>query len=200
MKEIPEIFDESMRFLKILRELELVERVVYRPSDKRENDVEHSYQIAMMAWFLNNHFKLNLSVEKLLKYGLVHDLIEVYAGDTPAYAKNQTENTSATKKVREEEAFVRLKKEFDSEEFIQMIEDYEKKADLESRFVYDIDKLVPAMNIFLDKGYGWNKLNLNLSEIKEEKRIKIKSTKQTIDFLEEALSRFEREEDRLFKK
>lgn len=193
------MLEKSLKFLKLLRNLELVERMVYRPSDRKENDVEHSYQIAMMAWFLSDQFNLKLSTEKLIKYGIVHDLIEVYSGDTPVYSKDPI-NTAETKKEREDKALIVLKKEFsDFKELIETIENYEKKVDEESTFVYEIDKIVPALNIYLDKGYGWNKLNIKLEEIKREKRNKVKSVKQLVALMEESLALFEKEKEKLFK-
>lgn len=193
------MLEKSLKFLKLLRGLELVERMVYRPNDTKENDTEHSYQIAMMAWFLSDQFNLKLSTDKLIKYGMVHDLIEVYSGDTPVYSKDPI-NTIETKKEREEKAFITLKEEFGNfKELIKTIENYEKKIDKESIFVYEIDKIVPALNIYLDNGYGWNKLNIKLEEIKQEKRSKIKNTKQLVSLLEETLDLFEKEEKKLFK-
>ena len=195
------MLDKSLAFLKLLRELEKVERTVFRPNDKRENDVEHSYQVAMMSWFLSDKFGLNLSSDKLLKYALAHDLIEAYSGDTCVYVKNPAISTNSieTKEEREAEAFSKVKKEFgDFRELIEIIEAYEAKKDEESIFVYEVDKILPPLNAYLDGGYGWNKLGLTLEEVKKEKRKKVTHTKQVIDLLEEALSRFEKEESKLF--
>lgn len=193
------MLEKSLKFLKLLRNLELVERTVYRPNDRKENDVEHSYQIAMMTWFLSDQFNLQLSTDKLIKYSIAHDLIEVYAGDTPVYSKDSV-NTIKTKKEREEKALIALKKEFgDFKELIKIIENYEKKIDEESIFVYELDKIVPALNIYIDNGYGWNKLDIKLEEIKQEKRGKVKNTKQLVALLEETLNLFEKEKKTLFK-
>lgn len=194
------MLNDSLNFLKLLRELEKVQRSVYRPDGKRENDCEHSYQVAMLAWYLVDYFKLSLSKEKLLKYGLAHDLIEAYAGDTCAYKKTDINpNTINTKKEREEKAFIKIKKEFANfKDLIQIIDDYENKIDFESIFVYEIDKILPALNIYLDDGYAWNKLGITLEEIKIEKRSKVKKIKELKDLLEELLKRFEDEKERLF--
>jgi len=191
------MLDKSLEFLKFLRKFEEIKRTVYRPDGREENDAEHSYQIAMMAWFLSNEFDLKLSTEKLLKYGLVHDLVEVYAGDTPAYSADLQIHQS--KKEREEKAFERITKEFTHfEELIETITAYEKKEDEESIFVYEIDKIIPALNLYMDDGYGWNKMGLTLEQIKKEKRSKVKNVKQLVDLLEETLERFEKEEGKLF--
>ncbi len=192
------MLNKSLDFLKILRELEKVERAVYRPNDKKENDVEHSYQVAMMSWFLANQLKLDLSVEKLVCYGLVHDLVEVYAGDTPAYSKKD-KNTQETKKEREEMALRRIKNEFSHfDSLLSCIDSYENKQDKESVFVYEVDKLLPALNLYLDGGYGWKKHGLTFDDVKKEKRSKIVSTRELVNLLEETLSRFEEEKRELF--
>ncbi len=190
------MLDETLKFLRLLRDLEDVQRTIYRPNGQQENDVEHSWQVAMMAWFWAHQFNLTLSREKLLTYGLVHDLIEVYASDTPVY-NNAT--GVATKERREREALQKIKAEHgDFSELINAIEQYEAKADDESVFIYETDKLLPALNLYLDNGYGWNRLGLTLVEIKKEKRSKIQNVPELIALLEEALARFEKEQKRLF--
>ena len=55
-------------------------------SEKQENDVEHSYAVAMLCWYLHDALKLELDIAKILKYALVHDFVEVYAGDVNTFA------------------------------------------------------------------------------------------------------------------
>lgn len=56
-----------------------------------ENDAEHSYQLAMMCWYITTIENLNLDINKILKYALVHDLAEVYAGDVSLYTSNDAQ-------------------------------------------------------------------------------------------------------------
>lgn len=189
------MLDRSLHFLKFLREFEKVERAVYRPTDRKENDAEHSYQTTMMAWFLAHQFDLPLSTEKILQYALVHDLVEVYAGDTPVFS----EKNSHDKKERERGALEKIKDTLSHfPELIDTIEQYEQKSDPESVFVYEIDKLIPAFNIYIDNGYGWNKLGVTLDQIKKEKVKKVKNTKELVNLLEELLDRLEKEREQLF--
>lgn len=195
------MLNKTLSFLKLTRDLEKVERTMFRPdNDRAENDVEHSYQVAMMAWYLSEQFKLPLSKEKLFKYGLAHDLVEVYAGDTPAFLKNNTNtNTHESKKEREAKAFERIKSEFGYfTDLIETIESYEEMKDEEAVFIYELDKIIPTLNAYLDDGYGWNKFNITLEEIAAEKRKKMTKVKELVDLLEEMLQRFEEEKERLF--
>jgi putative hydrolase of HD superfamily len=192
------MLDKTLKFLRLIRDFEKIERTIYRPTDKKENDIEHSYQVAMLAWFLRDQFGLSLSQEKLLKYALVHDLVETYAGDTPVFVKHETYSIE-TKKEREEKALIKIKKDFcNFKDLTDNIESYEKREDEESIFIYELDKLIPALNIYMDNGYGWKKLGLNLEKIIEEKRNKIKTINQLVSLLDEALKRFEQEKDKLF--
>jgi putative hydrolase of HD superfamily len=50
----------------------------------QENDTEHSYNLAMTAWYLAAYFP-ELDKNKLIRYALVHDLVEIHAGDTFAF-------------------------------------------------------------------------------------------------------------------
>jgi putative hydrolase of HD superfamily len=196
------MLDKSLNFLKFLREFEKIERTIYRPGEieKAENDAEHSYQVAMMAWFLNNEFDLGLSLEKLLKYGLAHDLVETYSGDTPVYNHIvKSENSIDTKEQREKLAFERIKKEFgEFDDLIETIENYENKIDDESVFVYELDKIIPVLNIYLDKGYSWKKLKLKIEDLETQKRSKVKKVSQLVDLLEDLLDAMNRDKDKLF--
>jgi len=76
-----------MRFIALIHKFQHVERRVFaKGKDIRENDVEHSYQLTVVSWFIASCNNLSLDKDLLIKYGLVHDLVEVYAGDTFFYA------------------------------------------------------------------------------------------------------------------
>lgn len=148
--------EKLLRFVKLTNDFKNIERDIPQSLSgfNKENDSEHSYQLAMISWYLAITENSNLNIEKILKYALVHDLPEVYAGDTPLYTLN--EEYLNNKKDRETESILKLKKEFSH--FVDLdiwIEKYEKREDDESKLVYAADKLLPIMSIFLDKGHAW---------------------------------------------
>ena len=82
---------ELIKLEKTLVLLGEVQRADYWPgSHKRSNetDIEHSYCLAMTSWQLATTLHLPLSQEKILKYALIHDLPEVYAGDVPLFSSD----------------------------------------------------------------------------------------------------------------
>jgi putative hydrolase of HD superfamily len=50
--------------------------------DRLENDSEHSFQLAMVSWYIISTKRLKYNIDKVIQYALVHDLVEIYAGDT----------------------------------------------------------------------------------------------------------------------
>lgn len=151
--ERPQSIGDLLKFVKLTHEFQQVRRAVLVNSEERqENDLEHSGQLALIALYVCDTAKLPLNRGLVLEYALVHDLVEAYAGDTHFYDAAGR----AGKKEREEAARLRLKQEFpEAQRFHELIEAYEAKADDESKFVYALDKLLPIVNIYLDKGRTW---------------------------------------------
>lgn len=140
-------------FQKFLLAFRGVERALYIPdTDESENDVDHSYFLAMLAWFLAPHIDPELDTGKIIKYCLVHDLVEVHAGDTFAFDAEGQED----KKQREHQAYLKIREDFpDFPQMSEAIGIYEKREDRESKFVYALDKMTPAFLSCLDEGRCW---------------------------------------------
>lgn len=141
-------------------------------ADHFENDAEHSYQLAMIAWYLIDTEKLKLNKELCFMYALAHDLVEIYAGDTYIFDTNKKAHTS--KKQREKKALEKIGKRFSRfKTLTSVIKRYEEKKDGESKFIYALDKLIPPMQIFLEKGKLWREKGVTLEQIIENKTPKV---------------------------
>ena len=173
-------------FHDLLIQLQKVERFTLYPYDtsKRENDVEHSYFLAMAVWMLAPHF--DLDADKAIKIALTHDLIEVHSGDTFVFGEQANIDTKAQ---RERDALDRIKNDWpDFPAMIESIEDYEHKASAEARFVYALDKVMPIIMNILGKGYGWRKNKITLERFIAEKEAKIAKDSPIYDYYQEILS------------
>ncbi|MEI6887489.1 MAG: HD domain-containing protein, partial [bacterium] len=151
-----------LSFTKFTHSFQKIERRIFATGlNRNENDLEHSGQLALVAWYFIDSSKLKLNTEKVIKYALAHDLVETYAGDTYFYSKDK--KIQESKVQREKNALVRIKKEFpDFKEIEKIITKYEEKSDPESRFVYALDKIIPVLNIYLDEGRSWKRDNVSL--------------------------------------
>ena len=172
--------EKLLEFNKLLLSFREVERVLFvKGKDERENDMEHSFQLALLGWYIASSNGLTLKIDLLIKYALAHDLVEVYAGDTDVFTKDVS--LHANKHEREEKALERIKKEFP--EFVELhsiIEGYEKREDAESKFIYALDKLVPVLNIFEDGGRTWSQRGITFEMLMAEKISKV-AVSQVID-------------------
>ncbi len=165
------ILNELFSFLEFTHKFQQIQRVIFATGEKRnENDAEHSYQLAMACWFVVQTKKLELDKNKIINYSLVHDLVEIYAGDTYFYSADQ--NLQSSKPAREKAAFERIKKEFPKlKDIHKAIKGYEALKDEESKLVYAMDKMIPVLNIYLDKGRNWkrDKVTYEMARTKDDK-------------------------------
>lgn len=128
-----------------------------------ENDSEHGYQLALTALYIIEANKLNLDPYKCMGIALVHDILEVHAGDTPVFA---SEETKASQSEREQEAIQQLKQQWTEMELMHaLIDEYEHCNTPESKFVYALDKLVPMCSNYVDGGRNWQKNGITLDKI-----------------------------------
>lgn len=163
---------------RILIQFNNLPRQVYH-SDRQESDTEHSYALAMAGWFLAQYFP-ELNTDKVIRLALAHDLVELHAGDTFAYAEKAAHDTKAE---REAAAYKRLQKDWsDFPEMIDSISEYEARTSSEAKFVYALDKLMPALLNYLNKGDIWRMHNITFEQFMAEKEAKMPVSSEIYDY------------------
>lgn len=160
-----------LQFVTLTHSYQQIQRQILATGENRnENDAEHGYQLAMIAWYIVTSRTLDLDLNLVIKYALSHDLVEAYAGDTPFFTTDKT--LRASKPEREQKALKKIQLNFpEFRELASYIDDYERKDNKEARFVYALDKIIPVMNIFLDNGKTWqrDKITYAMIRTKDEK-------------------------------
>lgn len=115
-----------------------------------ENDVEHSWSVAVLACALAPHIDRKLNVGKICQFAVVHDLVEIYAGDTKVFDSG---SSASDKAARERDALKQIQQRFPAFNWItDTITEYEKRSSNEALFVYAIDKYIAVAYDLLDKG------------------------------------------------
>jgi len=192
------MLSKIINFTKLLNKFRSVERVLLvNEKDRNENDVEHSYYMAMLAWYIVNVNKLDLDINLVIKYALIHDFVEVYAGDTYIYSSDRAHIES--KEKREKEAAEKLQKDFSEfEDMHTLIEKYEKREDRESRFVYALDKIQPVLNIYTDGGRTWKVHKVGLQMLIDHKKDKVIVSPEVKKYFEDLIELLKKEEKDLF--
>lgn len=157
---------------KLMTRFAAVERRVRMPAplDRAENDVEHTYTLAMAAWFLAEYFP-ELNRDTLIHLALAHDLLEVHAGDTFVYGDA---SELASKADREAAAVHQLEKEWaDFPGLLEAIEEYERRESAEAKFVYALDKIMVITLNMLSDGKTWHEHGVTFEQFEVEKEKKV---------------------------
>jgi len=131
---------------------------------RRENDAEHSWHFAITAVILAEYADKEVDISKVIKMALIHDLIEIYAGDTFAYDEKGYE----TKAAREEEAAKKLFSILPSdqgEELSALWREFENEQTKEAKYAAAIDRLQPFINNYLTKGHTWKEGNVTSGQV-----------------------------------
>lgn len=160
-QENPE--DAISRFLLQLDALKLVNRRTYINAGERlENSAEHSWHLAMACWSMASYFEQNLSMEKLLKLALLHDLGEIDAGDTFLYADNRSEAHIAERICVNRFAS-------DPGNFIpdlcELWEDQEAGLSPEAKVLKVVDRLLPFLHNIASAGKTWQNQGIRRSQV-----------------------------------
>ena len=122
--------------------------------DRKENDAEHSWHLAIMAFMLSEYSNKSIDVLKVMKMVLIHDIVEIDAGDTYCY----DEKGDTTKAEREETAAQRifgLLPEDQRDEYYSLWREFEDSETNEARFAAVLDRLQPLMLNYTKKGISW---------------------------------------------
>lgn len=140
-------------------------RQTYLSDGKRkENDAEHAWHMAVMALVLSEYANEEIDVLRTISMLLIHDLVEIDAGDTYAY----DEEALKTQGEREQQAADRifnLLPEDQAAEFFGLWREFEERKTPESRFAHAMDNFQPVMLNAATDGKAWAERNVRLSQV-----------------------------------
>ena len=163
-----EHLQQQISFLTEIDELKQIFRETVLIKDlRKENDAEHSWHLAMMAILLSEYSNdTNIDVLRTVKMVLIHDIVEIDAGDTFCYdAHDRTQKT-----VKEREAANRifgLLPETQANEFKLLWEEFELMETTEACFAAAVDRLQPLLLNFNTRGHAWLKHGVRRSQVIE---------------------------------
>ncbi|MGI6012137.1 MAG: HD domain-containing protein [Ruminococcus sp.] len=156
--------------------------------ERQENDAEHSWHMAVMAFLLNEHANEKVDVLKVIQMVLVHDLVEIDAGDTYAY----DEAGNATKREREERAADRIfhiLPEDQAEKLRALWEEFEAEETPEALFAHVLDNFQPLSLNDANGGKDWKRKNVKKSQILKRNEKTAQGSKTIWEYMESMIER-----------
>ncbi|MBV8102708.1 MAG: HD domain-containing protein [Verrucomicrobia bacterium] len=152
---IPERLRRQLEFILEIDRLKSVLRRSYLIEiDRHENSAEHSWHLAVAAMVLAEHAKERIDVSKVIRLVLVHDLVEIDAGDTFIY----DDAANLGKAAREQEAANRLfgvLPEDQAQTFMALWREFEDRQTPEAKFAFALDRLLPILHNVFTQGGSW---------------------------------------------
>lgn len=121
---------------------------------RNENDAEHAWHMAIMAYVLREYSNEKIDVAKVMLMCLIHDIVEIDAGDTYAYDAENLKTQTARENAAKERIFSLLPDE-QKEELIALFDEFEAFETPESKFAHAMDNLQPLMLNNSNGGADW---------------------------------------------
>lgn len=139
-------------------------------SDRRENDAEHSWHLAIMVMVLQEYANtepgVELDIKKVLEYVLIHDVVEIDAGDVFSYANHDPDEKHRKECLAADRIFAILPSD-QAVYFRKLWDDYESQATIEAQFARALDRLQPFLHNYYTDGYTWKKYDITVDQVRD---------------------------------
>jgi len=139
-------------------------------SDRPENDAEHSWHLAMMTIVLADHSDTPIDVLKVLKMVLIHDIVEIDAGDIFIYDTLKSHTNTDNERMAAKRIFGLLPKE-QADELIAIWEEFETGLTNEAKFAKSMDRLEPLLQNTSNDGGTWREFDVDYNQVYEKKKV-----------------------------
>lgn len=137
---------------------------------RRENDAEHSWHIAVMAMLFQEYAAEPVDISHVIKMCVVHDLVEIYAGDTFAYDPKANEDKTLREQKAADKLFAQLPAE-QGKEIRMLWEEFDATETPDAKYAACMDTLQPLLHNTLTDGHTWAESGTNRAAV--EKRASV---------------------------
>lgn len=139
-------------------------------SDRNENDAEHSWHLALMAIVLAEHSDEPINILKVVKMVLIHDIVEIDAGDVFIYDEQKNHCNTDEERLAANRIFGLLPKQ-QADEMIAIWEEFEAGKTHEAKFAKAMDRLEPLLQNTSNNGGTWKEFGVNYKKVYEKKSV-----------------------------
>ncbi|MDW3220557.1 MAG: HD domain-containing protein [Acidimicrobiales bacterium] len=157
---------ERIRFIYELDKLKSeLRQTLLADGSRRENSGEHSWHLAMLAMVMAPHAKEPLDIDRAIRILLVHDIVEIDAGDVDIY-DYEARKAKEAEEIAAADRIFGLLPEPESSELRALWDEYEARETPEARFAYACDRLQPFLLNLAIGGESWTRRGVTGSEVK----------------------------------
>ena len=184
-----ERFKKQLDFiLEIDKEKEIYRQTHLLGYKRQENDAEHAWHMAIMIYLLKEYANEEFDVAKAMMMALIHDIVEIDAGDTYAYDTKNLE----TQKEREEKAAERifgLLPEEQKQELKGLFEEFEACESSEAKFARVMDNFQPILLNDSNNGEDWKVHKIKKSQVENRQKSSQLGSKDIWEYISELIEK-----------
>lgn len=183
--------DHLLKQVAFIKEIDKLKYILRKTrlfhSDRHENDAEHSWHLAMMTIVLAEHSDKPIDILKVLKMVLIHDIVEIDAGDTFIYDATKS-HTNTDEELMAAKRIFGLLPTAQAEEFIAIWKEFEDGISNEAKFARSMDRFEPLLQNTSNDGGTWKEFDVPYQQVYDKKKA-IKEGSRTIwEYAEQLLN------------
>lgn len=157
--------EKIVEFCRTIDREKFIQRKTYLTDGERlENDAEHAWHLAVMALLLMEYSNAEIDLLRVVSMVLIHDLVEIYAGDTFAYDEAGMKTQKARESAAADRLFPMLPDDLASR-FRRLWDEFESGETAEAKFAHTLDNFQPMMLQAASDGRAWIEGGRRLSEV-----------------------------------
>ena len=154
MKEQSRLEQQLSFALEIDKEKNIFRQTHLSGHGRNENDAEHAWHMAVMAYLLREYSNEEVDIAKVMLMCLIHDIVEIDAGDTYAYDAEGLKTQKAREEAAKERIFSLLPPD-QKAEFTALFDEFEAYETAEAKFAHSLDNLQPLLLNNSNEGGDW---------------------------------------------
>ncbi|WP_199613862.1 HD domain-containing protein [Paenibacillus alkalitolerans] len=166
-----ERFNKQIEFIvEIDKVKQILRNTILMDASRKENDAEHTWHMAVGAMILSEYAnESNLDMLKVFKMILLHDIVEIDAGDTFAYGNVNWQETAEKEKKAAERIFGILPND-QANQLKEIWNEYEEAETPEAKFAQAMDSFMPILHNYRTSGLQWKKLGVTREKVLSRNR------------------------------
>lgn len=150
--------------LEIDKEKNILRQTHLSGHGRNENDAEHAWHMAVMAYLLKEYANEEVDISKVMIMCLIHDIVEIEAGDTYAYDDDGLKTQKAREDMAKEHIFSILPDD-QKQEMIALFDEFEANQTPESKYAHAMDNLQPLILNNSNGGSDWKRYKVSASQV-----------------------------------
>lgn len=180
-----ERLDQQIAFCReIDREKQIGRQTYLADGTRKENDAEHAWHMAVMTLLLSEYANEEIDVLRTVSMLLIHDLVEIDAGDTYAYDE-EAKKSQRERELRAADRIFGMLPEDQRDRFRALWDEFEAEETKEARFARTMDNLQPMMLNAASDGKAWEERGVRLAQVQKRNQNTAKGSRALWEYARE---------------